>query len=120
MAEYRIGGLADFPPGSHRVVLAGRIEVGVFNIDGTIYALPNICPHQAGPLCDGPLTGEWRCSAATGWKTDFARKGEVVVCPWHGIEFDIRTGVSLATAKLKVKPYRVVVDGDEVRISTAR
>ena len=120
MAEYRIGTLADFPVGSHQVVKAGRIEVGVFNVGGSLYALPNICPHQAGPLCDGPVTGEWRCSAATGWLTDFARRGEVVVCPWHGIEFDIATGVSLATSKLRVRPYQVVIDGDEVRISTSR
>ncbi len=52
-----MGAIADFPPGTHRVVQAGRVAVGVFNVDGTYLRAANICPHQFGPLCDGD--GQW-------------------------------------------------------------
>jgi nitrite reductase (NADH) small subunit len=41
-----VGNLSDFPEGSHRVVRVGRREIGVFNIGGELYGLPNVCPHQ--------------------------------------------------------------------------
>ena len=68
MAEHIIGSLEDFPPESHRVVQVGRIEVGVFNVGGELHALPNVCPHQFGPLCEGTVNGTTACSAATGWQ----------------------------------------------------
>jgi nitrite reductase/ring-hydroxylating ferredoxin subunit len=51
--EHLVGDLSDFPEGTHRVVKAGRREIGIFNIGGKLYGLPNVCPHQAGPLCEG-------------------------------------------------------------------
>lgn len=113
MAEHNAGPLSDFPPGSHKVVRLGRIEVGIFNVDGTLHALPNVCPHQFGPLCAGTVAGTTACSAATNWQFAWVRDGEIVTCPWHGIEFDIATGVSLVTNRLRVRTYEVrVVDGE--------
>ena len=66
MAEHIAGSIDDFPPGTHRVVRLGRIEVGVFNVAGRFYALPNICPHQFGPLCTGTVNGTTACSAEIG------------------------------------------------------
>jgi len=57
MAEHIIGALADFPPGSQKVISIGKLQVGVFNVDGELYALPNICPHQFGPICTGRVSG---------------------------------------------------------------
>ena len=55
---YVIGRLADFPEGSHRIVEVGGRQIGIFNIRNELYALPNICPHQTGPVCAGrSLTG---------------------------------------------------------------
>jgi nitrite reductase/ring-hydroxylating ferredoxin subunit len=120
MAVYEVGSVADFPVNSHRIVNLGKIAIGVFNVDGRLYALPNFCPHQQGPLCEGPTSGEWSCSLKTGWLHDFGRKGEVIVCPWHGIEFDITDGHCLSSPKLKVRTYAVnVVDGT-VTVSTDR
>lgn len=120
MAEYRVGTIAEFPTGSHRVVQAGRLMVGVFNLDGELHALPNVCPHQFGPLAEGKVNGAFICTVETGFKHAWIRSGEIVTCPWHGIEFDIRTGRSLASPRLAVRPYRVRVDGDEVFVSTDR
>ncbi|CAA9553352.1 MAG: Rieske (2Fe-2S) region [uncultured Thermomicrobiales bacterium] len=112
MAEHVVGPVADFPPGTHRVVRLGRAEVGVFNVGGRFYALPNVCPHQYGPLCKGSVTGTTACSAQTGWRFAWVREGEVVACPWHGLEFDITTGRCLASPRLRVRQYPVgVIDG---------
>jgi nitrite reductase/ring-hydroxylating ferredoxin subunit len=112
MTDYIAGPVADFPPGAHRIVTLGRAEVGIFNVDGRFYALPNICPHQFGPLCAGAVNGTTACSAETGWRFAWVREGEVLTCPWHGIEFDITTGRSLSSPRLRVRTYPVaVVDG---------
>lgn len=120
MAVYEVGPIEDFPVGSHRVVNLGKIEVGVYNLDGSLHALPNFCPHQQGPLCAGNTAGEWNCSIKTGWLTHYDRPGEIVVCPWHGIEFDITDGHCLSSSRYKVRTYSVIVVEGKVTISTDR
>ena len=44
--EYIIDSAADFSEGTHRVVEVGRRKIGVFNVAGQFYALPNLCPHR--------------------------------------------------------------------------
>jgi nitrite reductase/ring-hydroxylating ferredoxin subunit len=120
MARYEIGSAASFPPGSHAVVRAGKIDVGIFNVGGTLHALPNVCPHQFGPLCAGTVSGAIACHAAGGFHWVYEQEGEIVTCPWHGIEFEIATGRCLSSSRLKVRPYPVeLVDGTVV-ISTDR
>lgn len=120
MAEYDVGAIDDFPLDAHKVVLAGRLEIGVFNVNGEIHALPNICPHQFGPLCRGKTNGTTVCNAETDWTFTWQRQGEILTCPWHGIEFDIQTGVSLPSPKMWVRPYRVEIRDDRVIVSTSR
>ena len=120
MAEYDVGALDEFPDGSHRLIQAGRLEIGVFNVAGEIFALPNICPHQFGPLCRGTVNGTTVCNPETGWAFAWQREGEILTCPWHGIEFDIRTGKSLPSPRLWVRPYSVEVRDERVVVSTSR
>jgi nitrite reductase/ring-hydroxylating ferredoxin subunit len=117
MADYVVGPVAEFPPGTHRVVTLGRVEVGVFNVHGDFYALPNVCPHQFGPLCEGTVNGTMACSAATDWKFTWVREQEIITCPWHGIEFDIATGKSLSSPRLRVRTYPVVVEDGQVKVT---
>jgi nitrite reductase (NADH) small subunit len=117
MAEHIIGPVSDFPPGSHRVVKIGRVAIGVFNVGGRFHALPNVCPHQFGPLCEGTVNGTTACSAATGWQFAWVRQGEIVTCPWHGIEFDIATGRSLSSPRLKVRTYPIIVESGQVKVT---
>jgi nitrite reductase (NADH) small subunit len=117
MAEHIVGPIADFPVGSHRVVMIRNVQIGVFNVDGTLHALPNVCPHQFGPLCAGTVNGTMACSAATDWKFEWVREGEIVTCPWHGIEFDIATGKSLSSPRLRVRTYPVAVEDGQVKVT---
>jgi nitrite reductase (NADH) small subunit len=116
VSEIVVGKLADFPQGTHRVVRAGRREIGVFNIGGDLYALPNICPHQTGPLCEGRIaSGTLLANAETDWKPRWALEDEVIACPWHGLEYHVPTGQCLAYPEITLRRYPVSVrDGDIV------
>jgi nitrite reductase/ring-hydroxylating ferredoxin subunit len=116
--HHTIGPVTDFPPGTHRIVKIGNAEVGVFNVDGRMYALPNVCPHQFGPLCTGTVGGTTACTAETGWRLTWVREGEIVTCPWHGLEFDITTGRCLASPRLKVRQYPVAVVDGQIVVTT--
>jgi nitrite reductase/ring-hydroxylating ferredoxin subunit len=116
VTEVVVGRIADFPQGTHRVVQAGRREIGVFNIGGDLYALPNICPHQTGPLCAGRIaTGTLQADAETDWKPRWVMEDEVIACPWHGLEYHVPTGQCLAYPEITLRRYPVSVrDGDVV------
>src|SRR4051794_29597048 len=109
MARYVVATVEEIPPGQRKIVeVAGR-SIGIFNVSGELFALRNRCPHQGGPLCLGPLEGLVR-SAGPGDYT-FSRPGEVLRCPWHGWEFDIRTGQSwFDPARVRVRRYAVSVE----------
>lgn len=116
MAEHILGPIDEFPVGTHRIVAVGKAKVGVFNVDGHFYALPNICPHQFGPLCEGPVGGMMVCNAATGWRHELQRQGEILTCPWHGLEFDMATGRCLSSPRFRVRQYAIWVDNGIVKL----
>jgi nitrite reductase/ring-hydroxylating ferredoxin subunit len=117
VATYVVGPVAEFPAGTHRVVKAGRVEIGVFNVDGRFYAMPNVCTHQFGPLCEGTVDGTMMATAESGWRIEWVREGEIVTCPWHGLEFDIITGRCLASAKVRLRQYQVTIDDGQVVVT---
>ena len=91
--------------GKKRVAVKGR-DIGVFNVKGQYFALANRCPHQGGPLCFGKVTGLAQSSVPGEYH--MTRSGEMVKCPWHGWEFDLRTGQSWCDpANTYVKQYPV-------------
>ena len=59
MASVVIGKVDEIPPGERKIVVPfrGRAGIGVFNVNGSFYAVRNICPHKNGPLCTGELSG---------------------------------------------------------------
>jgi nitrite reductase (NADH) small subunit len=117
VAEHVIGSVADFPIGSRAIVKIRNVEIGVFNVNGTLYALPNVCPHQFGPLCSGGVNGTMLSNPENDWNLEWGREGEILTCPWHGMEFDITTGVALANPKFRVRQYPISVVGNEVTIT---
>jgi nitrite reductase/ring-hydroxylating ferredoxin subunit len=73
-------------------------SLAVFNVDGTFHVIDNTCIHRGGPLGEGDL------------------EGEVVTCPWHGWEYNVKTGVSVNNPSACVASYPVVIEGDEVKV----
>ncbi len=102
-------------PDSGRIVKIRGLEIGVFRVGGSYYALLNRCLHQGGPVCTGRISGTLLCRAESDWKFEWVKEGEIVVCPWHSMEYDIRTGRSLAYSGNPLRTYPVELrDGNVV------
>ena len=115
--EHLVGDLSEFPENSHKVVKVGRREIGIFNSGGEFYGLPNICPHQTGPLCEGKTTtGTLVARKDNDWRFEWDYEGEIVACPWHGLEYHVPTGRCLAFSNIKVRTYEVVVEDGKVKV----
>jgi nitrite reductase/ring-hydroxylating ferredoxin subunit len=118
--EHAVAQAADLPPGKHKIVKVRSLEIGVYNVGGTYYALHSMCPHQFGPACAGPVGGQAICNETTEWHYQFVRDGEILTCPWHGMEFDIASGQCLSMPRMRLRSFPVrVVDG-EVRVQIGR
>src|SRR5215203_3204648 len=103
---------ADIPPSSRQVVTVAGHEIGVFNLEGDYYALLNRCPHRSGPLCHGRLRP--LISSSDVGQVNYDREGEVLKCPWHQWEFDLRTGHAIYDPRLRVRTYEVLQEGEDV------
>jgi nitrite reductase/ring-hydroxylating ferredoxin subunit len=109
MARHEAARLADLPPGGRkRVTVAGR-EIVLFNVAGEVFALADRCPHQGGRLSEGRLVG--LLEAAEPGRYTWSRPGEIIRCPWHGWEFDMRSGATnCEPARLRTRSYEVAVE----------
>ena len=109
MARTVVATVEEIPPGARKIVeVAGR-SIGVFNVDGEYFALRNRCPHQGGPLCSGKLAG--LVQSTTPGDYSYSRPGEMLRCPWHGWEYDIRTGQSWwDPGRTRVRSYDVTIE----------
>jgi nitrite reductase/ring-hydroxylating ferredoxin subunit len=114
--EYSIGRAEDLPDGAHHIVRAASREIGVFNIKGEYHAIPNLCPHQRGPLCSGATSGTIDYGPHTEWKLSWIHEGEVITCPWHSLEFHVPTGQCIAFPKIRLRKFKVRVADGELRV----
>jgi nitrite reductase/ring-hydroxylating ferredoxin subunit len=90
--------LEDLPPGALRAVTAGDQEVTLARCDGGVYAIQSHCLHLKGPLWEGHLEG---C---------------VLTCPWHGWQYDVRTGENEFDLAIQLQTYDVQVEDGEIRV----
>ncbi len=90
---------ADIPPGTCKTGRVNGKDVAVFNVDGEFYAVQANCTHAGGPLCEGSI-----------W-------GDIVTCPWHTSEFNVRTGeVVSPPAEHPLATYSVTVENGMITI----
>ena len=109
----------ELPPGARRLVVPfrGRAGIGVFNVNGSFYALRNLCPHKLGPLCTGAVTGRMVADlppSAGDEVVALAQDGEIIRCPWHLWEFEIATGRCLVDRRVRVKTYPVRIEDGQL------
>jgi nitrite reductase (NADH) small subunit len=114
LTETVVCAVDELPPGQRKLVRVGALEVGVFNVEGELYALPNLCTHQFGPLCQGAVSGTVVAGPETAFRRAWVQDGQVLICPWHGLEFDLTTGRCLAYSRVKLRTYRVEVREGQV------
>ena len=99
----RIAEMKDVPPGTGKVVEAEGHSIALFNVAGTFHAIDNTCTHEGGPLGEGALVGE------------------VITCPWHSTEFNVRTGAALGPLTDEgVRSYLVTVQASPSATWTMR
>jgi 3-phenylpropionate/trans-cinnamate dioxygenase ferredoxin subunit len=80
-------------------VTVDGVPVLLCNVDGTLYAVEDVCTHDGNPLAGGDLDGTR------------------VMCPRHGALFDVTTGKALTLPAVSPLPtFPVQVDGDDVRV----
>ena len=100
MARHKVAALSEVPKGKLHLVAIGREEIVLLRRGEEILAIGNECPHQGGALCDG-------------WA-----EGEIVTCPLHGWEFDMRSGACMTIPGERVPRYAVTVDGGDVYLES--
>jgi nitrite reductase/ring-hydroxylating ferredoxin subunit len=109
MARHVVAPVDDIPPGGRKLVDVNGRAVVVFNVGGEFFALNNRCPHKGGSLCHGKLSGLVQSSEPGEYH--YSRRGEIIRCPWHSWEFDIRTGQSWCDPeRLRTRKYAVSVE----------
>lgn len=119
MAEQFVAKASDMKDGDHRIVVVGGHEVGVMNVQGEYYAYSNYCLHQGGPACEGITIAkveERLMPDKTSRGLYFSETKMHFVCPWHGYEYDIKTGACSADPNLVLKKFDVVKKGDDIYV----
>lgn len=89
---------SDLSPWQGKVVILDDRALALFQLDGRYYALSNTCPHRGGSLGNGQV------------------EGSIVTCPWHGWQFDCRTGEAVENPAILVRSYSVQVRGEDIYV----
>ena len=95
----KVASLSELAAGCCKTVDVNGKAIALFNVNGTVYALDNTCLHQGGPLGEGEL------------------EGETVTCPWHGWEYNVKTGAKVMNPTVKVAIYPVQVEGGDIKVA---
>jgi nitrite reductase (NADH) small subunit len=114
MAVYPVARTEEIPMGTFKIVQIEGRSIGVYNVKGEYYAINNYCPHQGAELCKGPVCGTTLESQV--YEFIYGRDREILRCPWHGWEFDIKTGKSLFSDKVRARSYPVMVEDGQIGI----
>jgi len=123
MATYKVARIEEFEELKPKLVKIGPKEVAVYMHKNCFFAYLNECPHQGGPACEGAVWGDLLCELASN-KTIAKKYTSTdtynIICPWHGLEFDLQTGIARGTIcsdmKLTLRKINVSVEAGEVNI----
>ena len=110
MASHPVAKIGEIPPGGRKLVTVGKIQLGVFNVGGNFFAYRSVCPHAGAPVCTGKISGTTLPSAV--YEYAYGLEGRILRCPWHGWEFDLRTGEHLVDPATKLKRIETKLEGD--------
>jgi nitrite reductase (NADH) small subunit len=98
--EFRkVGRVEDIPPGTIRAVEVDEQEIAIANVGGEFYATQGHCLHLSGPLGEGRL------------------EGKTLSCPWHGWQYDVRTGKNEFDHAIQLQTFEVKIEGGEVKVA---
>jgi nitrite reductase/ring-hydroxylating ferredoxin subunit len=101
MTLLKVGPIASLPPGSVVEIEGPDARYAVCNLEGKLFCLDGTCPHAGGPLGQGNMDGT------------------LLICPWHGWEFDCRTGANDFDPEVKQQMFPVIIEGTDVFIDVS-
>jgi nitrite reductase/ring-hydroxylating ferredoxin subunit len=111
--RHRVARADEVPDAGGLIVEVNGVEVGIFRLADRFVAWRNVCPHMAAPVCRGTVSGTTLPSPV--YEYEYGREGEILQCPWHGWEFDLRTGRHLVEgSRAHLRQYPVEVEGEDV------
>src|SRR5690606_15774711 len=109
-----------FKDRDRRIISRNGVEIGVFRLGDEFFAWHNRCAHQGGPVCQGrvfPRVLEPLQEDGTTRGMVYSEDEIHIVCPWHGYEYDIRTGQNAGNPRLRLKPVPVTVRDGAVYVT---
>ena len=115
--RWEVGASEELPEKGRLVVDLDGVTVGVFRVDGGLYAWESVCPHVDGPICQGlivPAVNEVLDDKRAIKGSVFDESDMRICCPWHGMEFSIKTGKHPANPKLALRKVAVREDGGRI------
>ncbi len=116
-SEHDIGSIDDFQSGRAYPMSVGGRQLAVVRNNDAFYAFRDICPHQGAHLSSGLVSGSPK-PCLPGDEIVLDKTGQIIVCPWHGWEFDLNNGDPLAeSCRGQLKTYAVEVKSDRVIIT---
>ena len=98
MPRVKVLDLAALPDGGVELAVVNSLDVALFRRGDEIFAIGNECAHTGGNLCDGPV------------------EGDIVTCPLHGWEFDLRSGACMTVPGESVPRYVVTVEDGAIYV----
>ncbi len=119
MAELFVGKESEFEDRDRKIIAQGDLEIGVFRVNGGFYAYENNCVHQGGPVCKGKILNkveEVLAEDKTSKGLKFSETDVHIVCPWHGYEYNLKTGRHPGDKNVRLKPYEVKISDGEVYV----
>jgi nitrite reductase/ring-hydroxylating ferredoxin subunit len=114
MSWHDVGPAEAVPEGRFRIVPMDGRQIGLTSWRGRLYAVLDICPHQRGPVCSGPLLPP--LTAPRPGCMDLDEAAPVISCPWHGWEFWLDTGEAVSGGRYRVRTFPVRVQAGRVMI----
>ncbi len=99
-----------FQQRDRKIIAYQDLEIGVFRLDGDFYAYRNQCAHRGGPVCQGKIlekVEEVIAQDKTSQGLKFSQEQIHIICPWHGYEYDIKSGLHPGNKRVGLKKYDV-------------
>jgi nitrite reductase/ring-hydroxylating ferredoxin subunit len=115
MMKYDAAKVGEIEVGSCKILSIGGRSVGIYYDGENYFGIRNVCPHEQAELCKGKVTGTTLTSKPHEYI--YGMEGEILVCPWHGWEFNIKTGKSLVDPdRYKAKVYDVSIENNRIML----
>lgn len=119
MHEIFVAGVDEIKDGERRIVEDGALEIGVFRLGDGYFAWESNCPHQGGPVCQGRMMNRVDEVIDEGGRSHgfrFVEEDMHIVCPWHGFEFNLRTGCHPGDPETQLRGFDVAVRDGRVYV----